>query len=87
MNDCPYPSCHFKNCDGRHEPPDADMDLWDAELEEALLNEADPIEHAASEYRCAMKWLDDIDAPTHLEGNKLSLVGRIMEAINNKEIE
>ena len=44
-----------------------------------LLNEADPIEFAASEYRCAMSRLDSVDVPTEKDGQTLSLVGRISE--------
>jgi hypothetical protein len=47
------------------------------DIENALLNEADPIEFAASEYRCAMKVLDDLGIPEELDTNRLSLVGRL----------
>ena len=44
-----------------------------------LLNEADPIHFAASEYRCAMRLLDDLDVPREPPDglNRYSLVGRI----------
>jgi hypothetical protein len=83
-DDCPYPSCPLNGCDGRHEPPSQDQDRT-LSIDLALLNEADPIEYAASEYRCAMKYLDDIGAPHAGAEGTLSLVGRIMAAIKNGE--
>ena len=50
---------------------------FDRTVFNALLNEADPIEHAASEYRCASLYLDDLGIPHDKDQQPLSLVGRI----------
>ena len=44
-----------------------------------LLNEANPVEFAATEYCCAMKYLDTQGVPRRDTGRKLSLVGRIRQ--------
>ena len=41
------------------------------------LNEADPVQHAAVEFLCANRFLDECEIQHYENGNKLSLVGRI----------
>lgn len=42
-----------------------------------LLNESDPIEYAASEYRSTEMYLDELNVPIKINDKTLSLVGRI----------
>jgi len=53
------------------------LKVTNRDIDAILLNEADPIEHAASEYRCASLYLDNLGIPLHESGRPLSLVGRI----------
>jgi len=46
-------------------------------LDKLSLNVANPVEHAAEEYWCAMKILDERNIPRFYEDEELSLVGRI----------
>lgn len=43
------------------------------------LNEADPVQHAATECLCANRFLDECDIQHYKDGRKLSLVGRIQQ--------
>lgn len=57
--------------------PEARIPVDNAPLPCGPLNVADPVQHAAEEYLCAMQVLDDREIPRQLDGKTLSLVGRI----------
>lgn len=53
--------------------PNFEKPPFDRQLEENRLD--------AEELECIKMWLDKQKVPTHLEGNPLSYIGRIMELI------
>jgi hypothetical protein len=54
---------------------------------DALLNEANPVEWAAQEFRCATLYLDSLEIPYFIDNQALSLVGRIQLAMNSMKIQ